>query len=272
MEPVSAHFRRRVQRRGPDVTAAMLPGSLLVLAPHPDDEVLGCGVLIMRKVDAGIPVHIVFATDGARSHELIQPERLIALRREEAIEAGRRLGLTADDLTFLNHPDGELRQVQGQLERELEELIRRHQPEVVVVTSHQDAHPDHQSLALAARAAIAGAGLTRALYEYPVWYWARLPWLHRPSGLVDAFWHFLRDPFVELVRETPHRVRTEGYLDRKRAALEAHASQIHPFPPGSESGPLLPPDFVDHFFQAHEVYFPIVLSDIDVTEAPIAPP
>jgi len=251
LQPISAHFRARTQRRGVDATAAMIPGSLMVLAPHPDDEVLGCGVLILRKIEAGIPVHIVIATDGGRSHseQLIPSEQLIALRREESIEAARRLGLTEENLTFLDHPDGGLRQAQERLEHDIATVISKHNPEVVAVTSVHDAHPDHQALALAARAAIARAGLKQALYEYPIWYWERLPWIHRPSGLVAALWHFFRDPVVELLRQPPLRVQTAGYLDRKRAAIEAHASQINPFPPESGSGPLLPPDFIRHFFQ-----------------------
>jgi len=267
LKPISAYFRARTQRRGPDATAAMVPGSLMVFAPHPDDDVLGCGVLIMRKLEAGIAVHVVIATDGARSHgeDLIQPQRLAALRREEAIEAARRLGLTEHDVTFLDHSDGALRESQPRLEREIQALLSEHNPEVVVVSSLHDAHPDHQALSRAARAVISGSGFTRSLYEYPVWYWTRLPWKNRPVGLLDALWYFFRDPIVDLFGQGPHRVRTEGYLDRKRAALEAHESQVRSFPPGSDADPLLPPDFLEHFFQSYEVYFPIALTDIEGT-------
>jgi len=239
----------------------------MVFAPHPDDEALGCGVLILRKRQAGVPVHIVIATDGARSHgeQVIPSERLVTLRRDESIEAARRLGLTEGNLTFLDYPDGALRQAQRQLERDIEAIISKHNPEVVVVTSVLDAHPDHQTLAHATRAVIAGTGAKRALYEYPIWYWERLPWIHRPSGLARALWHFLCDPVAELSRQPPLRVQTDGYVERKRAALEAHQSQVRPFPPGSDTEPLLPPAFVKHFFQPYEIYFPILPSDIDAT-------
>jgi len=262
--PISAAFRARAQRRGPDATAAMLPGSLVVLAPHPDDETLGCSVLMLRKIEAGIPVHIVIATDGARSHgeELVPPERLAALRRGESIEAARRLGLTEDDLTFLGYPDGALGESPGRLQRDLEAVLQKHRPEIVAVTSSEDAHPDHRALALVARTAIVAVGATGsmpALFEYPIWFWERLPWIHRPSSLAGALWHFVRDPVVELQRTPPLRVRTAGYLTRKRAALDAHRTQVRPFPPGAGGGPLLRPDFVEHFFQSSEVYFPIAL-------------
>jgi LmbE family N-acetylglucosaminyl deacetylase len=91
---------------------------ILVLAPHPDDEVLGCGGVLQRAVARGIPVAVVFLTYGDvnegsfltyRLHPVVAPSAVRAMgevRRQEALAADRILGIPAAGLTFLGYPDG----------------------------------------------------------------------------------------------------------------------------------------------------------------------
>jgi GlcNAc-PI de-N-acetylase len=60
-------MRSLLRHLGTDVTHSAARRSCVVIAPHPDDETLGAGATIMRKVDAGTPVHVVVATDGSKS-------------------------------------------------------------------------------------------------------------------------------------------------------------------------------------------------------------
>ena len=90
---------------------------LLILAPHPDDEVLGCGGMIQKAVARGLPVRVVFLTYGDsnqwsflvyRKHPVVTPkgvQRMGLLRRDEALAAAKVIGLSADYLTFLGYPD-----------------------------------------------------------------------------------------------------------------------------------------------------------------------
>lgn len=90
---------------------------VLVLSPHPDDEVLACGGVIQRAKALGIPVRVVFLTYGDnnewsfavyRNHPVFVPaavKRMGEVRRGEAIAAGRTLGLDASGLVFLGYPD-----------------------------------------------------------------------------------------------------------------------------------------------------------------------
>lgn len=90
---------------------------LLVLAPHPDDEVLGCGGIIQQAVAMGVPVHVVFLTYGDnnqwsflvyRKRPVLSPkgvQRMGLVRHDEAVVAAQRLGLAPGDLTFLGYPD-----------------------------------------------------------------------------------------------------------------------------------------------------------------------
>jgi len=90
---------------------------LLVLAPHPDDEVLGCGGLLQRAVSLHLPVEIAFLTYGDsnegsflayRLHPVLEPsavETMGEMRRREALAAAAVLGVPADRLSFLGYPD-----------------------------------------------------------------------------------------------------------------------------------------------------------------------
>ena len=97
----------------------VLSGSdrILILAPHPDDEVLACGGIIQRAVALNLPIRIVFATYGDnnelsflvyRKHPVIFPENVRAMgqvRHEEALKAAATLGLSTNNVIFLGYPD-----------------------------------------------------------------------------------------------------------------------------------------------------------------------
>ena len=76
----------------------------LVLAPHPDDESLGCGGLIAACCAAGRPPVVVSLTDGSASHltsHAYPPHRLAAIRAQEVKESVGHLGLRVERLIFL---------------------------------------------------------------------------------------------------------------------------------------------------------------------------
>jgi len=90
---------------------------VLVMAPHPDDESLGCGGIIQTAVERHIPVHVVFFTYGDnnqwsfvlyRKHPVFESKAVQGMgliRHDEAIQAARLMGLETNQLTFLGYPD-----------------------------------------------------------------------------------------------------------------------------------------------------------------------
>jgi len=90
---------------------------ILILAPHPDDEVLGCGGIIQKAMGLKIPVRIVFLTYGDnnqwsfllyRKHPVIMPKSVRSMgqvRHTEALAADKILGVTPEQLIFLGYPD-----------------------------------------------------------------------------------------------------------------------------------------------------------------------
>lgn len=122
-------------------SASRLEGSpLLVLAPHPDDEVFGCGGVLAQAVASGADVRVVILTDGAAQGE-------VETRRAEAMEAARRLGLSRPELWGL--PDRSLRPDDRELRARLEAVLLEVKPHAVLVPSTAEIHPDHRALAIA---------------------------------------------------------------------------------------------------------------------------
>ncbi|MFH0795577.1 MAG: PIG-L family deacetylase [Candidatus Omnitrophota bacterium] len=90
---------------------------ILILAPHPDDEVLGCGGVIQEAVKRKIPVRIVFFTYGDnaqwsfflyRKHPVILPRaarKMGLVRHDEAMAVDKMLGIPPEEITFLGYPD-----------------------------------------------------------------------------------------------------------------------------------------------------------------------
>ena len=174
---LNAFCERRLRARAEDVTDASVRRRCLVSAPHPDDEVLGCGATIARKRAAGTEVRVLFATDGRHGRvDGLTPEALARVREAEARDAAKRLGVAPDALIFLGWEDGTLASREEELRLRLAVEIARFNPDEVYAPCRFDAHPDHEALGRAA----AAAAHSRAtpLLEYPVWFWTT-PWWKR---------------------------------------------------------------------------------------------
>ncbi len=131
------------------------PGSrVLVLAPHMDDETLGCGGSLHRHVLAGESVTIAYLTDGRKGDPALnattlppvererREDALAALRREEARGAAEILGVR--DLRFLINRDQELR-LTLRTRRQMRELLAELKPDLVYLPFPTDYHPDHRA-------------------------------------------------------------------------------------------------------------------------------
>ena len=189
--------------------------TVLVLAPHPDDESLGCGGLIAEACARGRPPVVAVLTDGTMSHPnspSYPAPRLKALREEEARAAVECLGLGADRVVFLGLRDTaaptEGPEFLDALAR-LSRLIHDHDVGSILVTWEHDPHPDHVAAHRLAAEAARLSGVR--LIAYPVWGWT-LP-AHRclPRGPT-----------------TGARLDIARHLPAKRRAIAAHASQYSP--------------------------------------------
>ncbi len=224
----SYHIFSRLSRGSPSFI--LTPRPTLIIAPHPDDETLGCGGLIALKRDQNTPVHILFLTAGEKGPG--PATSLAAIRRAETCTALPHLGLCESDATFWNFPDSGLASLSPQDQQSLitrvTALIAKVHIEEIFVTHRADAHPDHEAAFQLTRAATKNASVT--LWQYPIWF----AWLNS-----------LRTRLQPAQSHGAHVLDITPALARKKLALAAYASQIAAFPPG----------FLARFESPMEIFF-----------------
>jgi LmbE family N-acetylglucosaminyl deacetylase len=190
--------------------------NVIVIAPHPDDESLGCGGLISVLAAAGRSFHTIFVTDGGASHLHSRSwprNRVAALREMEAAEALVHLGIGAHPRTFLRLRDAEMPRLSRAEWRStllrLTEIFRSFRPDLVLIPWRRDPHCDHRESWRLAKAAMARTGNNPMTFEYAIW----LDELGFPSD-------YPRPQEAERV-DFDIRIAVPGKL----AAISAHRSQ-----------------------------------------------
>lgn len=209
----------------------------VVVAPHPDDEVLAVGGLMSQLARAGRRLALVAVTDGTASHPGSRQwpaERLGQERPREQARALARLGVTHAEMHRLALPDGGVQRLYLDLAERLVQLFD--EDDVVFTTWRMDGHPDHEAVGHACAWAAARTGAR--LVEVPVWGWhwarpddPRLPW-HRARRL-------------EL---------DEATVQRKCAAVQVFESQLRP-DTSTGAAPILDPGSVARAARPFELMF-----------------
>ena len=121
--------------------------SVLVLAPHPDDEIFGCAGLLALYRQQGTKIHVQVITDGAGYHRMPEREQVVETRKAETNQALALMGLSSAE--FLGYPDRGLVRCTA-LRRVILDGIQSHRADVVLVPSLWEIHPDHLAIAHAA--------------------------------------------------------------------------------------------------------------------------
>lgn len=218
--------------------------SAVVVAPHPDDETLGCGGVICKKIAAGAEVRFVFVTDGAASHRLAAgPEALGRQRAAEALQAARCLGVAAERVTFLDMPDGRAGEHEAEIAVRLAALLRLWAPEAVFVVHGGDPPADHRAAFAAVTEAIRSYGQPVTVFEYPVWYWYHWPWIALGGDSPGMWRRNLRQTLrtwagLRAFSQLNVMADVSDVAEVKRRALCAHRSQTER-PEGRPDWPVL---------------------------------
>jgi LmbE family N-acetylglucosaminyl deacetylase len=207
-------------------------GSAVIVAAHPDDEVLGAGGLISMLAASRARLRLVAVTDGERSHRgRTSPASLARRRAAETDAALRALGAGAAEVIRLGLPDSGLADREDELTAALAPLVAGF--DLCLAPWDRDMHPDHEAAGRAARKAGPAAFCC-----FPVWMW---------------HWASPADPRVPWDRalRVPLPPRAAS---RKQGAIACFASQTEDR--GHGLGPVLTPGMIAHFTRTMEVLLP----------------
>jgi len=230
-----------------DLSVSDLPGPVLVLAPHADDESLGCGGVIAALREHNLPVHVWLISDGTMSHpnSLDYPaDRREALREAEFRQACLQLGVPNDNLLCFRLPDTQVplpgapgfREAVAQLAEPFREL----NPGTIFTPWRRDPHCDHQATTALIRAVVSQTVWPGTLYEYPIW-------LYELATKGDA-------PHPGEVEVLTFQL-TEELLQKKEKAIKNHATQLGQIIHDDPTAFFLHPEVLAHFLTPTEYYY-----------------
>lgn len=218
---------------------------ILIIAPHQDDETLGCGGLIQRFVQQKSDVSVAFLTDGSMSHPNSSSHSATEranIRNTEAMNALKVLGVPPDKLYFLNATDSALPD-SGENEyrfflKKLRSIVEMERPQLMVCPCQFDPHRDHRA-AWSMANDIASQGHP-VLWEYPIW-------IYELGSTADLAAQQQKDCcYLRLSREEQQV---------KLYALKCHQSQIEPQIFNDPDGFLLTSKVIAHFSNHKEFFF-----------------
>ena len=201
-------------------------GPLVVVSPHPDDEVLGAGGLIHSWAASGRPVTIVSVTDGEAAFPRWRGLDLV--RREELKGALRKLCLTHVSVVRVGLPDGRVGRHANRLRNSLLALLV---PGVTLIAPYErDGHPDHEAVGVVCASLQRSHGVMVA--RYPIWAWHHTD----PESLAQVRWG--KFPLAFEARRA------------KARALQCFASQLEP----PDAAPVVPSHVLAYFSRSYEAF------------------
>ncbi|HXJ38861.1 MAG TPA: PIG-L deacetylase family protein [Bryobacteraceae bacterium] len=175
--------------------------NVLVVAPHPDDESIGCGGTICIHAGRGDRVAVIFLTSGEFGLQNLPVEEARRVRERESEDAARILGISS--ATFLRRRDHGLEEEIEEAAQALKPILERECPEIVYLTHERDFHPDHRASVSIVQTALRISGIpSPALLSYEV---------------------------LTPVAEYDRVEDISPVMERKLRAVRAHRSQVRQF-------------------------------------------
>jgi LmbE family N-acetylglucosaminyl deacetylase len=220
---------------------------VVVVAPHPDDETLGCGGAIAQLHSLGCDVQVLVMSDGTLSHPRSQKypvHKLRTLRELETLEALKILGVTSNAVTFLRFKDGSISIQDKTAESICRKYLSRVTPQLIFLPWRYDPHPDHRSTYSLITTALQELLLAPRIIEYPIWDWDEQQRENLPEFLKVSCW----------------RLDIRSVVNLKQQAISAYRSQITNLIDDDPEGFQLTPEMLANFAHPWEIYLEVVRS------------
>ena len=231
----------------------LTPLTLMAVHAHPDDEAISTGGVLARAATEGIRTVVVTSTNGELGdgpgrvkpgEEGHDEAEVVAIRRVELEKACKELGVDhlemlgyhdsgMVDWSYKDQPDVFSQVPVGEAAARLSELFERYRPDVVI-TYEEDAaydHPDHVQTARVTIAAMDATPIPKKLYQaaMSIQHWEHVMAALKEAG-IDMPFPEPEPEFIQRMAQTQDRITTtvdvSAFIDRKRAAVSAHASQM----------------------------------------------
>lgn len=215
-------------------------GIILVLVPHMDDEILGCGGTIAQLINKEL-IYFVFASDGSKSpySKKSANSELNKIRVNESKSALSLLGIPEKNIIFLNLPDYQLKNYFDTLADKLAKIIKELKPDIILTPFRYDRHPDHIVLRNSTLKAYILANSTALIFEYFVY------------TKVQLLKH--KDIRKYIYPDLLIRINTSNVITIKRRALSCFKSQTtNCFE--NQYHPVLSEDFLENNCHLPEVF------------------
>ena len=232
----------------------------LIIAPHPDDETLGCGgaIALLRKLDISVKVLVV--SDGTQSHpnSIAYPSSALKkLREKESLAALAILGVEPEAVSFLGLPDGAVPLVlpqdgmveaDGQIKERIPDrntiasicqYLSNLTPSIIFLPWRNDPHPDHRASWQLFTTACKNMNYSPRIIEYPIWDWDDKQ-RRDVSNSVSAW-----------------RLDISSVLELKKLAIAQYHSQISDLIKDDPQGFRLTPEMISNFIQPWEIYLEV---------------
>jgi len=228
---------------------------MVVFAPHPDDETLGCGGTIARKITEGYDVFVVFMTDGrnalSRKFNITMdptPHRMKKIRKNEAGEAADVLGIRRENLFFLDFEDGNLTKSVREASAKVLDIMNRICPDEVFFPQRWEENPDHRGTHFIVETVIQKLRLEPTTYQYVIAWPIPLSLLTRfqiglPLKLITSFSN-LRLASFDISR----------FLFLKKLAIKQYRSQVNLISKAQKT-PVVDGFMLKRFLQQDESFF-----------------
>lgn len=211
-------MRRKYRNIALDVSR--MSKKIIVFAPHPDDETLGCGGTIAKRISEGYDVLIVVMTDGMYAFLKVlcidsdpTPEELKEIRTGEVKRATRILGVPEENLIFLDFVDGTLQDNMEEAEKKIVEILGGNYPVEVYFPHKNDYHPDHRAAYQIVKNSVTKLGIPTEMYQYLIWHKHE-----RFSPFINALLSYFRRNRV--------CIDISKFLPLKKAAAKEFKSQL----------------------------------------------
>lgn len=235
--------------------------SILIVAPHPDDETLGCGGAIALLRQLNVSVKVLVVSDGTKSHPnslAYPPPVLKKVREQESLAALAVLGVAPEAVTFLGMPDGAVPmetegvtggQGNGKINKSIleyrdaialcQKYLNDTVPSIIFLPWRKDPHPDHRASWQLFTTATQNLTHPPRIIEYPIWDWDTKQ----------------RGNFADSINAW--RLDINSVLELKREAIAQYRSQISDLIKDDPQGFRLTTQMLQNFTQPWEIYLEV---------------